>query len=90
MMDLADFEELLPDAGHEAPATARTSGRCIAICRALCITYSSSGIARIETFDRIGDSWGGFRIAHGLAATLDLPAIGVAIPLAAIYADVIA
>jgi Uma2 family endonuclease len=45
--------------------------------------------AHIETFDRVGDEWAGVRILDGLAATLDLPAIGVGVPLAEIYRDVI-
>lgn len=45
--------------------------------------------AHIETIDRIGETWGGFRIADGLAATLGLPAVGIEIPLTEIYADVI-
>lgn len=45
--------------------------------------------AYVETFDRIGDTWGGFRIAEGLAAALRLPTIGVEVPLAEIYADVL-
>lgn len=46
--------------------------------------------AHIETFDRVADEWGGVRIFDGLAATLELPAIGVGVPLAEIYRDVIA
>ena len=43
----------------------------------------------VEIFDRQGDVWGGFRIVDGLAASLDLPALGVSIPLAEVYADVL-
>ncbi len=42
----------------------------------------------IETIDRIGEAWSGFRIADGLCASLSLRAFGVEIPLAEIYADV--
>jgi hypothetical protein len=45
--------------------------------------------AHIETIDRIGETWSGFRIAKGMTASLDLPAVGIEIPLAEIYADVI-
>ncbi|PWB81044.1 MAG: Uma2 family endonuclease [Methylocystaceae bacterium] len=45
--------------------------------------------AHIETFDKIGEVWAGVRILDGLAAELDLPAIGVGVPLAEIYRDVI-
>jgi len=45
--------------------------------------------AHIETFDRAGEVWSGVRILDGLAAELDLPAIGVSVPLAEIYRDVI-
>jgi Uma2 family endonuclease len=43
----------------------------------------------IETFDRVGESWSGVQILDGLAATLDLFAIDVTLPLAEIYRDVI-
>lgn len=43
----------------------------------------------IEIFDRVGEVWSGVRILDGLEATLDLPAIGVSVPLAEIYRDVI-
>lgn len=43
----------------------------------------------IETFDRVGEVWSGVRILDGLEATLDFPAIGVGVPLAEIYRDVI-
>lgn len=46
--------------------------------------------AHIEVFDRTGEEWTGVRILDGLDATLDLPAIGVGVPLAEIYRDVIA
>lgn len=45
--------------------------------------------AHIEIFDRAGEVWSGVRILDGLAAELDLPAIGVGVPLAEIYRDVI-
>ncbi|BBU61921.1 hypothetical protein MSC49_18560 [Methylosinus sp. C49] len=45
--------------------------------------------AHIETFDREGAVWAGVRILDGLEAELDLPAIGVSVPLAEIYRDVI-
>lgn len=44
--------------------------------------------AHIETFDRLGEAWEGVRILDGLEAALDLPAIGVSVPLADIYRDV--
>lgn len=43
----------------------------------------------VEIFDRHGEDWGGFRIADGLTASLDLPSLGLSIPLAEVYADVI-
>jgi Uma2 family endonuclease len=43
----------------------------------------------IETFDRIGEAWSGVQILDGLEAELNLPAIGVSLPLAEIYRDVI-
>nr|WP_255679651.1 Uma2 family endonuclease [Methylocystis sp. WRRC1] len=45
--------------------------------------------AHIETFDRVGAEWSGVRIIDGLQATLELPALGVSVPLAEIYRDVI-
>lgn len=45
--------------------------------------------AHIEIFDRVGEVWSGVRILDGLGAELDLPAIGVGVPLAEIYRDVI-
>jgi Uma2 family endonuclease len=45
--------------------------------------------AHIETFDRVGEVWSGVRILDGLESVLDLPAIGVSVPLAEIYRDVI-
>ena len=45
--------------------------------------------AYIEAMDRIGVAWSGLRIIEGLDATLGLPAIGVDVPLAEIYRDVI-
>jgi Uma2 family endonuclease len=45
--------------------------------------------AHIETFDRVDQAWSGVRILDGLEATLDLPAIGVAVPLAEIYRGVL-
>jgi Uma2 family endonuclease len=46
--------------------------------------------AHIETFDRVGEAWSGVRILDGLGAELDLPALGVSLPLTEIYRDVIA
>ncbi|HEY8064956.1 MAG TPA: Uma2 family endonuclease [Methylosinus sp.] len=46
--------------------------------------------AHIETFDRAGAVWAGVQILDGLEAELNLPAIGVSVPLAEIYRDVIA
>ncbi|PWB92801.1 Uma2 family endonuclease [Methylosinus sporium] len=45
--------------------------------------------AHIETFDRAGADWVGVQILDGLEAELNLPAIGVSVPLAEIYRDVI-
>lgn len=45
--------------------------------------------AHIETFDRAGADWAGVQILDGLEAELNLPAIGVSVPLAEIYRDVI-
>jgi Uma2 family endonuclease len=45
--------------------------------------------AHIETFDRVGEAWSGVQILDGLEAELSLPAIGVSVPLAEIYRDVI-
>ncbi len=45
--------------------------------------------AHVETIDRVGAEWGGFRIADGLGATLSLPAVTLEVPLAEIYADVL-
>ncbi len=42
----------------------------------------------VEVIDRDGEDWSGHRIADGLAATLTLPGLHVALPLAEIYADV--
>ena len=42
----------------------------------------------VEVIDREGEEWSGHRIADGLAATLTLPSLRVALPLAEIYADV--
>ncbi len=41
----------------------------------------------IEIFDRHGDSWAGLRIADGLDATFDLPALEISIPMSDVYAD---
>lgn len=43
----------------------------------------------IEVFDRTGDAWFSGRLVNGLDAVLDLPAIGVSVPLAEIYEDVL-
>ena len=43
----------------------------------------------IETFDRLGETWNGLRIATELEAMLSLPDVDVEIPLAEIYADVL-
>jgi len=43
----------------------------------------------IETFDRVGTDWSGVRILDGLQTTLELPAIGVGVPLVEIYRDVV-
>ncbi len=40
--------------------------------------------AHFETIDRVGTEWSGFRIADGM---LGLPAVGVEVPLAEIYAE---
>ncbi|MEK8092745.1 Uma2 family endonuclease [Methylocystis sp. IM3] len=45
--------------------------------------------AHIEAFDRVGADWAGVRILDGLGQSLALPAIGVSIPLAEIYRDVL-
>jgi Uma2 family endonuclease len=46
--------------------------------------------AHIETFDRGADgAWSGVQILDGLAAVMELPAIGVSVPLSEIYRDVI-
>jgi Uma2 family endonuclease len=45
--------------------------------------------AHIEVMDRAGVAWSGFRVIEALDATLGLPAIGVDVPLAEIYRDVI-
>jgi Uma2 family endonuclease len=46
--------------------------------------------AVIDVFDRTGEAWANCRRLEGLAAVLDLPALGVSVPLAEIYADVLA
>lgn len=43
----------------------------------------------IEVFDRAGEAWFQERMIEGLDATLELPALDVAIPLAEIYRDVL-
>ena len=45
--------------------------------------------AHVETIDRIGAEWSGFRIADGPDAALRLAAVGVEVPLREIYADVL-
>ena len=45
--------------------------------------------ALVEVFDRQGAAWGAARLLEGMAAVLDLPAIGVSLPLAEIYRDVL-
>ena len=45
--------------------------------------------ALIDVFDRVGDAWAIHRTLDGLGATLDLPALGVSVPLAEIYRDVL-
>lgn len=44
----------------------------------------------LEVFDRTGPDWDGYRMIDGLDATLELAAIGAAIPLREIYWRVIA
>lgn len=46
--------------------------------------------AHVETIDRLNGAWSAYRIADGLEASLDLPALNVSIPLADVYADVLA
>ena len=43
----------------------------------------------IEVFDRAGEAWFKQRMIEGLDAALDLSALGVTIPLADIYRDVL-
>ncbi len=43
----------------------------------------------IEVFDRTGDAGASRRILEGLDAVLDLPGLGVSVPLAEIYRDVL-
>ena len=45
--------------------------------------------AAIDVFDRTGDAWASRRRLEGLGETLDLPALGLSIPLAEIYEDVL-
>ena len=45
--------------------------------------------AHIETLDRIDGVWRGLQIIDGLDASLPLPGIGVEVPLADIYRDVL-
>ncbi|GBD48413.1 Uma2 family endonuclease [Methylopila sp. Yamaguchi] len=45
--------------------------------------------AHIETLDRIGGVWRGLQVIDGLDAILPLPGIGVEVPLADIYRDVL-
>ena len=41
----------------------------------------------VEIFDRHGDTWSGLRIADGLEARFELPALDISIPLIEVYAD---
>lgn len=41
----------------------------------------------VETIERVGADWSGFRIAQGIDAALRLSAIAIDMPLAEIYAD---
>lgn len=43
----------------------------------------------IEVYDRTGDAWASLRKLEGLEAGLDLPAVGLGLPLAEIYRDVL-
>ena len=43
----------------------------------------------VERLDRENGSWSGFRVIEGLEADLALPALGIALPMAEIYADVL-
>jgi Uma2 family endonuclease len=45
--------------------------------------------AHIEVIDRASESWSGFRVLDGLDAVLPLGALGLEVPLAEIYRDVI-
>ncbi len=45
--------------------------------------------AAVDVFDRAGEAWASRRTLEGLAAVLDLPKIGVSVPLAEIYEDVL-
>ena len=45
--------------------------------------------AAIDVFDRAGQAWASRRTIEGLAATLDLPAVRVSVPLAEVYRDVL-
>ena len=45
--------------------------------------------AGVEVFDRTGEAWASRRMLEGLDAVLDLPALGVSVPLAEIYRDVL-
>ena len=45
--------------------------------------------ARAEIFDRQGEAWASLRTLEGLDAVLELPALGLSIPLAEVYTDVL-
>ncbi|MDX7950088.1 Uma2 family endonuclease [Lichenihabitans sp. Uapishka_5] len=45
--------------------------------------------ACVHVFDRTGDAWASLRSLEGLDAILDLPALGLAVPLRDIYEDVL-
>ena len=44
----------------------------------------------VEMFSRQAGNWAAMQVLDGLEAVLDLPAIGVTLPLAAIYRRVLA
>lgn len=43
----------------------------------------------VQRIDREGGSWSGFRIIESLDAEVALPALGIALPMAEVYADVL-
>lgn len=45
--------------------------------------------AAIDVLDRSGEAWASRRTLEGLDATLDLPTLGLSVPLAEIYRDVL-